>query len=95
MLLSAASYKDGLRINAQRCLTEESDFVKVDDTWLKMAKILMDSLRHDLQDERMLKYKVKDAEGYVELAMAQAARRKGAITRAGEMICRYLELDED
>lgn len=60
-----------------------------------MAKILIDSLRHDLQDERLAKYKVKDAEGYVELAIAQAARKKGVITRAGEMICRYLDLDED
>jgi len=60
MRLSASSYKSGLRFSSARCLTEESDFVKVDDTWLKMAKILIDSLRHDLQDERLAKYKVKD-----------------------------------
>lgn len=46
MRLSVSSYRKSLTIQ-NGFLTEEEDFIKVDDTWLKLSKIFMDALRYD------------------------------------------------
>lgn len=76
-------------------ITEEEDFVKVDDTWLKISRILLDTLRYELQTARLAPFKEKDVSTYVEVCLAQIALRKGLLARAGEMLCAYLQLDED
>ncbi len=45
MALSVSSYRHTLKIQ-NKTLIEEDDYVKVDDTWLKIAKIMIDSLRY-------------------------------------------------
>jgi hypothetical protein len=47
-----------------------------------------------LQDRRA-PYKEKDVAKYINLCKDQMARKRGIISRAGEMVCRYLELDEE
>lgn len=64
MKSSVATYRQALKI-AGGSLSEEADFIKVDDTWLKVSKILIDSLRYDFQNERLEAFKGKKAEEYL------------------------------
>ena len=41
MKLSASSYKTTLKIE-DKVIRDESDYIKVDDTWLKVYKIMLD-----------------------------------------------------
>ena len=41
MKLSASSYKSTLKIE-DKVIRDESDYIKVDDTWLKVYKIMLD-----------------------------------------------------
>jgi hypothetical protein len=45
MRLSVAQYKGSLKIEG-KSLRQEEDYIKVDDTWLKMSKIMLNQLRH-------------------------------------------------
>ena len=47
-----------------------------------------------MQDRRA-PYKEKDVAKYINLCKDQMARKRGIISRSGEMVCRYLELDEE
>ena len=87
MRLSVSTYFKTLRVNSYGMITEDEDFVKVDDTWLKVAKIMIDSLRLEFQDERLIPFKAKEVQKYLGAVSEQANRKKGIYTRAGEMIC--------
>jgi hypothetical protein len=94
MKLSASSYKSTLKIE-DKVIRDESDYIKVDDTWLKVYKIMLDQLRDDFLQDRRAPYKEKEVAKYINLCKDQMARKRGIISRAGEMVCRYLELDEE
>lgn len=42
------------------------DLVKVDDTWLKVAKLMFENFRGDYQNERISSFKKKEVEDYVK-----------------------------
>lgn len=46
MQKSVGCYRNSLRIE-RRTLIAEEDFIKVDDTWLKLAKMMIGQLRSD------------------------------------------------
>ena len=94
MKLSVSSYRNSLKIEGG-VIRDESDYIKVDDTWLKVYKIMLDMLRDDFLQERRAPYKQKEVAKYINLCKDQMARKKGIISRAGEMLCRFLELDEE
>ena len=45
--------------------------------------------------ERRAPYKEKDVDKYINFCKEQMARKRGIINRTGEIVCRYLELDEE
>jgi hypothetical protein len=45
-------YKKELRIK-ERQLKKESDLVKVDDTWIKLAKMIFEPIRLNFRNERV------------------------------------------
>ena len=92
--LSVSSYRATLNIK-DNAISSDEDFIKIDDTWLKLSKILLDNLRFQFQSDRLESFKKKEVALYMQICVDQMARKKGIITRAGEMICAYLEIDED
>ena len=46
MRLSVKAYRSLLKVE-EKALRQEEDFIKVDDTWLKMSKIMLNQLRHE------------------------------------------------
>ena len=64
MKLSVSSYLSTLTIE-DRTLRDESDYIKVDDTWLKVYKIMLDTLRDNFLQERRTSYKEKDVAKYI------------------------------
>ena len=94
MRLSVGQYRGSLKIEG-KILKQEEDYIKVDDSWLKMSKIMINQLRREFLKARMASYAQKEVDKYLPICMEQMSWKKGIINRAGEMICAYLELDED
>lgn len=46
MRLSVRQYIKTLKIE-QRVIRSEEDYIKIDDTWLKMSKVMLNQLRHE------------------------------------------------
>ena len=90
--LSVNQYRTSLKIE-DGVLRDEADYIKVDDTWLKVYKIMLNQLRDQFLAGRRKAYKEKDVKLYIELCIEQMARKIVIINRSGEMLCRYLEID--
>lgn len=72
MQKSVSSYRKTFKVTSG-CLTDEGDFIKVDDTWLKVSKILIDTLRYQFQNARLKPYKEKNVEAYLKVTNEQMA----------------------
>ncbi len=94
MTKSIRSYYKELRIKEGQ-LKKEADLVKVDDTWLKMTKMMFEPFRIPFQNERIETWKIESPEEFQKKALIQIAKKRDLTRKAGEMICTYLELDPE
>ena len=92
MVKKIKEYVKELRIR-NRQLTKEDDFVKVDDTWLNMSKMMLEPFRLNFQNIRLEQFKTMDPAAYLENVLAQIQKKRDLTVKAGEMICTFLELD--
>ena len=76
-------------------MRKKSDLVKVDDTWLKLAKLMFDPFTINFQNERLEQIKVLNPDEYFVKTMVHVIKKREIFIRAGEMICKYLEIDAD
>jgi len=61
------SYKKELRLKDGQ-LRKESDYVKVDDTWIQLSKLMLYPFREQFQKERMQLFTDKQKEEYMMVA---------------------------
>ena len=94
MTKSIRSYYKELRIKEGQ-LKKESDLVKVDDTWLKMSKMMFEQFRIPFQNERIDASKLDTPEEYIRRALIHIAKKREITIKAGEMICTYLDISPD
>ena len=87
-------YKKELRIK-ERKLKKESDLVKVDDTWIKLAKMMFEPFRLNFRNERVEQYNASNPELYLTKTLIQIQKKRDITIRAGEMIFTYLEIESD
>lgn len=67
--------------------------MKVDDTWLNLSKMMFDPFRNDFQNERLKCFEISDPVKYLEISLVQIQKKRDITIKAGEMICKYLDLD--
>lgn len=85
-------YVKELKIRHKK-LSSEEDYVKVDDTWLNLSKMMFEAFRYELQNVRLKQFETNDATKYLELSLNHMQKKREITIKAGEMICTYLELD--
>ena len=67
----------------------------MDDTWLKMSKMMFEPFRIPFQNERIETFKMESPEEYIRRALIHIAKKREITIKAGEMICTYLELNPE
>jgi hypothetical protein len=85
-------YVKELKIRHKK-LSSEEDYVKVDDTWLNLSKMMFEAFRYEFQNVRLKQFETNDATKYLELSLNHMQKKREITIKAGEMICTYLELD--
>jgi hypothetical protein len=68
MRLSVGQYRGSLKIEG-KILKQEEDYIKVDDSWLKMSKIMINQLRREFLKARMASYAQKEVDKYLPICM--------------------------
>eukprot|EP00347_Sterkiella_histriomuscorum_P007607 403348266 len=89
-----AHQKTGLSV-AHSQINNESDQVKLDDTWLKSSILMYETHRLQYQNDRLPHFKSKNVVDYHSLASSQYRHKNGIVKKAGEIICTFLEIDPD
>jgi hypothetical protein len=64
------SYKKELRIKDGK-LRKESDYVKVDDTWVRLSKLMFEPFRESFLNERSEPFATGNPAGYLEKVLPQ------------------------
>ncbi|CDW71999.1 UNKNOWN [Stylonychia lemnae] len=83
-----------ISIHNQNVYTED-DYVKVDDVWLKVAKIMYESSRLSFQNERMENLRTKNVKLYNSQVLDDLQYKLNVTKKAGEVVCTYLEINPD
>lgn len=94
MVTSANEYLKDITVQHQH-LGDMEDYIKVDDTWLKMALLMYETQRLTNQNERLKPFKEKNVSEYIKQAVEQGIERLHIIKKAGEIVCTFLEIEAD
>lgn len=76
------SYKKELRIKDGK-LRKESDYVKVDDTWVQLSKLMFEPFREGFLNERSEPFATGAPTTYLEKVLPQLQKYKDIIVKAG------------
>lgn len=76
-------------------VTKAQDNIKVDDAWLKISKVMYESSRLQNQNDRLVHFRTKNVEDYNKLAIQNLRLKSNITKKAGEILCTYMDIDQD
>lgn len=74
-------------------LKKEDDYLAVDDIWLDLYQMMQYKFKKDQMKERLDQYYASNPEQYRDNALAHIEKMRAIKIRAGECICKYLDLE--
>lgn len=74
-------------------LKKEDDYLAVDDIWLDLYQMMQYNFKKDQMKERLDQYYASNPEQYRDNALAHIEKMRAIKIRAGECICKYLDLE--